>query len=246
MSRWTPKKQGLASQLPEGSEDVTFKKSLDGPIIVKAHAAVLANQSKELHDMFYPIREGQTFPITVSDWSQATESEEALKAFVKILYGTGPSLASLDFKVLLEVISLASHYVIPELTYALMESKRKSGVQVPVQDIPYCLTFAHHKQETSTLRPFVISLVRQTLKNVPGRARVMKTPLELNFLKGQLTRVLPADTDIVALLDAYKKFLVLKVCLTPLVYERLQHLVILKKPPIFLWNLLEVVGRVLP
>jgi len=211
MSRWIPKKQGLASQLPEGSEDVAFKNFLGGPIIVKAHAAVLANQSKELHDMFYPLREGQTFPITVSDWIQATNSEEALKAFVKILYGTGPSFASLDFKVLLEVISLAAHYVIPELTRALMESKRNSRVQVPVQDIPYCLTFAHHKQETSTLRPFVISLVRQALKNVPGRVRVMKTPLELNFLKGQLTRMLPACTDIAALLDAYKKFLVLKV-----------------------------------
>ena len=68
MSRWTPKKQGLASQLPEGSEDVAFKKTLNGPIIVKAHAAVLANQSKELHQKFYPI------PMIVSDWTQAAKS----------------------------------------------------------------------------------------------------------------------------------------------------------------------------
>ena len=159
--------------------------------------------------MFYPLREGQTFPITVSDWIQATNSEEALKAFVKILYGTGPSFASLDFKVLLEVISLAAHYEIPELLTALLESKRKSGVLIPVQDIPDCLTFAH--QEQGILHPFVTSLVRQTLKNVPGRVRIMKTPLELNYLKGQLARVPPADADISALLDAYKKFLVLKV-----------------------------------
>ena len=203
MSRWTPKKQGLASQLPEGSEDVAFKKTLNGPIIVKAHAAVLANQSKELHQKFYPI------PMIVSDWTQAAKSEEALKAFVKILYGTGPSFASLDFKVLLEVISLAAHYEIPELITALLESKRKSGVPIPVQDIPDCLTFTH--QEQGILHPFVTSLVRQTLKNIPGRVRIMKTPLELNYLKGQLARVLPADTDISALLDAYKKFLVLKV-----------------------------------
>jgi len=209
MSRWTPKKQGLASQLPEGSEDVAFKKTLDGPIIVKAHAAVLANQSKELHQKFYPIPAGQTLPMIVSDWTQAAKSEEALKAFVKILYGTGPSFASLDFKVLLEVISLAAHYEIPELITALLESKRKSGVPIPVQDISDCLTFAH--QEQGILQPFVTSLVRQTLKSVPGRVRIMKTPLELNYLKGQLARVLPADTDISALLDAYKKFLVLKV-----------------------------------
>ena len=74
MSRWTPKKQGLASQLPAGSEDVAFKKTLDGPIIVKAHAAVLANQSKELHQKFYPIPVGQTLPMIVSDWTQAAKS----------------------------------------------------------------------------------------------------------------------------------------------------------------------------
>ena len=168
---------------------------------MKAHAAVLANESNGLHHKFYPIPAGQTLPMIVSDWTQAAKSEEVLKSFVKILYGTGPSFASLDFKVLLEVISLASHYVIPELTYALMESKRKSGVLIPVQDIPDCLTFAH--QEQGILHPFVTSLVRQTLKNVPGRVRIMKTPLELNYLKGQLARVLPADTDISALLDAY-------------------------------------------
>ena len=50
-------------------------------MIVKAHAAVLANQSKELHQKFYPIPAGQTLPMIVSDWTQAAKSEEALKAF---------------------------------------------------------------------------------------------------------------------------------------------------------------------
>ena len=58
MSRWIPKNHGLTSQLPEGSEDVAFKKTLDGPIIVKAHTLVLANHSKELHGKIYPIPAG--------------------------------------------------------------------------------------------------------------------------------------------------------------------------------------------
>ena len=58
MERWTPKKQTLASQLPEGSEDVVFRRSQDGPTIIKAHAAILANQSDRFHKEFYPIPAG--------------------------------------------------------------------------------------------------------------------------------------------------------------------------------------------
>ena len=122
MARWTPKKQALASQLPEGSEDVAFRKSQDGPTIVKAHAVILANQSDRFHGDFYPIRAGRTLPIVLCDWAQVlcdwapiTECEVALKAFVKMLYGTGPTLASLDIKTLLGVHSLATYYCIPGL-----------------------------------------------------------------------------------------------------------------------------------
>ena len=84
--------------------------------------------------------------MIVSDWTQAAKSEEVLKSFVKILYGTGPSFASLDFKVLLEVISLATaHYEIPGCRFL-------------------CKIFL-------TLHPFVTSLVRQALKSAPGRVR---------------------------------------------------------------------------
>ena len=58
MARWVPKNQRLASLLPKGSEDVVFKRTKDGPTIVKAHAAILASQSKELHDKLFPVPEG--------------------------------------------------------------------------------------------------------------------------------------------------------------------------------------------
>ena len=79
MARWTPKKQTLASQMPEGSEDVVFRKSQHGPNIVKAHAAVLAHESEVFRKQFYPIPAGQTLPRVLCDWTQGTESEVALK-----------------------------------------------------------------------------------------------------------------------------------------------------------------------
>ena len=114
----------------------------------------------------------------------------------------------------LGVSSLAALYLIPELTTALLESKTNSVVQnrIPLQDLPDYLTLAHKKH--CTLEPLLTVMVDKTLKGIPDRARIMKlkAPLDLDFLKGQLGRILPAGTDLVALLEAYKKFLVLKVC----------------------------------
>ena len=39
----------------------------------------------------------------------------------------------------------------------------------------------------------------------------MRTPLDLDPLKGHLGKILPAGTDLDGLLDTYKKFLALKV-----------------------------------
>lgn len=145
----------------EGSEDVAFKKTLDGSIIEKAHALVLANQSKELHDKIYPIQAGYTFPIIVSAWTQATKSEAALNAFVKILYVTSQTFASLNFNVVFGVFSLAAVYQIPGscqhrnpvLTTALLESKTNSVMQnqIPLQDLLDYLTLAHKNHFTLEL-----------------------------------------------------------------------------------------------
>ena len=118
----------------------------------------------------------------------------------------------------LGVSSLAALYQIPELTTALLESKTNSVVQnqIPLQDLPDYLTLAHKKN--CTLEPLLTVMVDKTLKGIPGRARIMKAPLDLDLLKGQLGRILPAGTDLVALLEAYKKILVLKVCFNLLLY----------------------------
>ena len=102
MERWTPK-QFLESPLPKGSEDVTFKKTPDSTSVVKAHAVVLATQSEVFADQIYPLSEGQSFPIVILKWTEATENEEALEAFVKVLYGVGPDFDLLDLKILLGV-----------------------------------------------------------------------------------------------------------------------------------------------
>ena len=206
MARWVPKKQALSSQLPQGSEDVAFKKTLGGPTIAKAHAAVLANHSKTLHDKFYPISEGQTFPMVLDDWTHATGCEVSLKAFVKILYGTGPTFASLDLKTIMGVYSLAAHYQIPELMTALVDNVAVK-TKIPLPDIASCITLAHKHR----LSPLLSLLIERTIKSIPGKVRIMRTPLDLDPLKGHLGKILPTGTDLDGLLDTYKKFLALKV-----------------------------------
>ena len=82
--------------------------------------------------------------------------------------------------------------------------------QIPLQDLPDYLTLAHKNH--CTLEPLLTVMVDKTLKGIPDRTRIMKAPLDLDFLKGHLGRIFPAGTDLVALLEAYKKFLALKVC----------------------------------
>ena len=213
MARWTPNKLGLASQLPEGSEDVAFKKTPDGPTIAKAHTAVLANQSKEFHGKFYPIPQGRVLPIILCDWTiilcdKDQDCELALKTFVKILYGVGPNLASLDFTTLMTVHSLASHYDIPGL---MTELCSKIGqIKIPLSEIPGYITVVHQKPG-SDLGAAVRRSIEKTIKSIPGKVRIIKTPLDLSFLKEHLGKNIPTGTNLDDLLDAYKKFLALKV-----------------------------------
>ena len=214
MARWIPNKMGLASQLPEGSEDVAFRKSQDGPTIAKAHSAILANQSEELQKKFYPIPEGQTLPIVLCDWTQSTECEVSLKAFVKMLYGTGPRLASLSIKTLLGVHCLASHYSIPGLAEEM--AKKIKEAKIPLLEIPSYLsyTFRCSARGGRERREAVNVSIEETLKNIPGKVRIIRTNIDLSFLMKHLPKNLPSGTNPDEVLDAYKKFLALKVCLS--------------------------------
>ena len=212
MARWVPKKQALSSQLPQGSEDVAFKKTLGGPTIAKAHAAVLANQSRTLHDKFYPISEGQTFPMVLDDWTHATGCEVSLKAFVKILYGTGPAFASLDIKILLCVHKLASHYGIHELKNVLVEKIKES--KISISEIPSYISLANNTEYAmgeQERRAAVSSSIKKTLRRKPGNLRIIGTNIDLSPLKKNISEVIPHGTNLDDLLDAYKKFLALKV-----------------------------------
>ena len=147
MERWTPNKQILESPSPNGSEDVAFKKTPHSATIVKAHAFVLAKLSKVFADKIYPLSEGQSFPIVISGWTNATENEEALKAFVKMLYGTGPDFTLLDMEKLIGVHSLSQHYRIPGLATDLIE--RIKNAPIPLSEIPGYITFAWQRRQCS-------------------------------------------------------------------------------------------------
>ena len=205
---WTPKKQ-----LAEGTEDVVFRRSQDGPTIIKAHAAILASQSDKFYKEFFPPPAGQTFPFVLCDWSQSTECEVALKAFVKMLYGTGPRFASLSTKTLLGVHCLASHYQIPGLMKEMVEKIKIA--HIPLSEIPSYLSFDHTRPSTfgsQERRQAVEASIEETLKSIPGKVRIIRVKIDLSCLKEHLARILPTGTNLDEVLDAYKKFLALKVC----------------------------------
>jgi len=212
MARWIPHKLGLFSQLPEDSEDVVFRKTQDGETIAKAHSAHLANQSKKFHDKVYPIPEGQTLPIILCDWTESISCEVVLKAFVKILYGRGPTLASFNIKTLVGVYKLALHYDIQELMKKLTEKIK--GAKIPLAELPEYISITKERSVVydHELKAAVATSVEKTLKRIPGKLRIMRTVLDLDFLKEHLGETLPpARLHVDELLDAYKKFLALKV-----------------------------------
>ena len=173
MARWTPRMLGLPSQLPEGSENVVFKRTQDGETIAKAHSAHLANQSQVFHDRFFPIPDGRTLPIVLCDWTLSSLSTvQALKAFVKILYGTGPTLASLDIKTLIGVHQLALRYNIQSLAKKLTEKIQEA--KIPISELPDCISIAHERRGVYNceLKAAVILAIRNTLKSVPGKIRI--------------------------------------------------------------------------
>ena len=195
---------------------------------MKAHAVVLATQSEVFADQIYPLSEGQSFPIAILDWTKATENEEALRAFVKMLYGTGPDFALLDMEILLGVHSLSLYYRVSGLANDAIG--RIKSAQIPLPEIPSYISFAWKSlqdryQNTSVdqnIRPgeqlcsleqaeAVSSSIEKTIKSIPGKNRIIEAAFDLNPLKAQLLRNLPHGTDLDGLLNAYRKFLALKV-----------------------------------
>ena len=222
MEHWTPK-QILESPLPKGSEDATFKKTPDSTTVVKAHAVVLATQSEVFAEQIYPLSEGQSLPIVILNWTEATENEEALKAFVKMLYGTGPDFALLDMKILLGVHSLSWYYRISGLANDVIGGIK--AAQIPLPEIPSYISFAWESLEDKNQIRFgehqcsleqaeaVSSSIEKAIKGIPGKNRVIEAAaaFDLNPLKGQLVRILSPGTDVDRLLEDYRKFLALKV-----------------------------------
>ena len=219
--------QFLERPLPKGSEDVTFKKTPDSTSVVKAHAVVLATQSDVFADQIYPLSEGQSFPIVILKWTDATENEEALEAFVKMLYGAGPDLDHLDMEILLAVHSLSRYYRISGLANDMIG--RIKSAQIPLPEIPSYISLAwkslhEERGHDRNRRPgeqhcsleqaeAVSSSIEKTMKSIPGKNRVIEAAaaFDLNPLKAQLVRILPPGTDVDRLLDDYRKFLALKV-----------------------------------
>ena len=216
MEQGSPNKQILlVSRIPKGSQDVAFKKSPNGPTVVKAHAIVLANESIVFADQIYPLSEGQSYPIVISDWwTEAKRShdeahERALKVFVKMLYETEPETADLDKEVLLGLHNLAQYYQISGLANDVIE--RIKCAQIPLSEIPAYISFVWERGVCKEQAEAFNSSIEQTIKNIPETRRIFEAAYDLDPLKGQLLRNLPEGTDLDRLLDAYRKFLALKV-----------------------------------
>jgi len=131
-----------------------------------------------------------------------------------MLYGTGPRLASLSIKTLLGVHSLAYHYNIPGLMKEMVEKIKEA--KIPLPEIPSYISFAATRSSMEGLwdherREAVDASIERTLKSIPGKVRIIRTHLDLSSLKDQLSKILPIGTNLDELLDAYKKFLALKV-----------------------------------
>ena len=210
MERWTPNKLILESKFPEGSEDVHFKKTQEGAVIVKAHAFVLAQVSEVFAQQIYPLSEGQSLPILFTTWTRVTSDEKALEAFVLILYGRDP--ASFDLEILLGISSLAQYYLISGLYSDLIRLIKER--HIPLHDIAHYLTSAwnlkmnNHQEQSDA----VISSIEATISSdLPRNNQILAAHIDLSPLKVQLSRSLPDGTDIESLLDAYRKFLALKV-----------------------------------
>ena len=217
MVRWKQKKQDLTNQ----AENVFFKKKKDGPTVATAHQVFLADQSEvfktKLHGGFHiSIPNGGHVVIILDDWASIIDNDMGLQTFVALLYGSA-DIAALDIKTLLDVHCLASHYDTSDLRKFLAEKIK--GAKIPLADIPTYLTYANdwsdRTQEHIERRKAVLSSIENTLLEKPGnKEKIAKiVNIDLSHLRdlGNLSGILPRGTNLDDLLDAYKKFLALKV-----------------------------------
>ena len=222
MSSWSQKKQDLTNQ----AEDVFFKKKKDGPTVATAHQVFLADQSEvfktKLHEGFHTSTpNGGHVIIILDDWTSIIDNEMGLQTFVALLYGSA-DIAALDIKTLLDVHCLASHYDTSDLRKALAEKIK--GAKIPLADIPTYLTdrfgtntpyWSDCSEGNFERRKAVLSSIDKTLLEKAGNKETIAkiANIDLSHLRdlGNLSGILPRGTNLDDLLDAYKKFLALKV-----------------------------------
>ena len=93
---------------------------------MKAHAIVLAKQSKVFADQFYPLVKGQSFPIVVIDLTRVGANETALESFVRMLYGAESDPATLDMEDLIGLHRFSKHYLISDLRLTYLRASSHS------------------------------------------------------------------------------------------------------------------------
>ena len=85
---------------------------------------------------------------------------------------------------------------------------------IPLHDIAHYLTSAwnlkmnNHQEQSDAVSSSIEATIRSDL---PRNNQILAAHIDLSPLKVQLSRSLPDGTDIESLLDAYRKFLALKV-----------------------------------
>ena len=152
-----------------------------------------------------------------------------------MLYGTGPNIFYLDMEILLGVHSLSRYYRISGLANEVIG--RIKSAQIPLPEIPAYISFVWESQSLQRMnKPSELMLhclleqaeavgssIEKTIKSIPGKNRIIEAAFDLNPLKGELRRNLPHGTHLDGLLDAYRKFLALKVRKQLVKGERVQN-----------------------
>ena len=133
-----------------------------------------------------------------------------------MFYGAGPDPATLDMEVLIVLHRLSKHYQISGLEADMLASIQ--SFQISLDSLPHYMTevlaestYANPGLLECDEKEAVKSCIEKAINDIPGKDLVLGMDINLDPLREQLARSFPTGTDIENVLDAYKKFLALKV-----------------------------------
>ena len=185
-------------------EDVTFLLTNGGS--VKAHKKILASGSEVFKALFSSSAKKSVDEVAL-EGLMPNCTTQGFQTFINMLYGTAPPLDRLELMILQQIHGLALRFRVNNLDKKIMEIIENTRVTrdnflafLPQPQFPLAFSEALEGKLTKYFHTF------------PGKQAILKSALslDLDLLEFSLRRQLPG-VDIPGLLDAYRKFLVIKV-----------------------------------